>query len=66
MPSDIRAGVVQASSRSRAAAAGYSSARSRSISLPSRPWRIARQKFSSISRCGGSSNGARSSWSSAA
>src|SRR3954465_5865118 len=41
-----RPGAVHCTSRSAAAAAGNSSARSRSISLPSWPRRIARQKFS--------------------
>src|SRR4051794_10463970 len=64
--SSARTGAVQCSRRSAAAAAGNSSARSRSISLPSCPRRIARQKFSSIRRRAGSAKGTPSSSSRAA
>ena len=66
MPSSARTGAVHSSSRSTAAAAGNSSPRSRSISVPSCPKRIARQMFSSIRRRGGSANGTPSSTSRAA
>src|SRR5439155_1015430 len=56
-----RAGAVQVARRSMASRAGYSSPRSRSISRPSSPKRVARQRFSSISRGAGSVNGTRSS-----
>ena len=49
-PRASRAGAVHSTSRSTAAAVGISSRRSKSISLPSIPCRIARQRFSSISR----------------
>ena len=49
-PSDWRAGAVHSSSRSTASGVGISSPRSKSIIMPSIPWRIARHRFSSISR----------------
>ena len=61
MPSSARIGAVQATKRSIASRAGYSSPRSRSTSLPSRPKRIARHMFSSIRRGAGSAKGTPSS-----